>query len=194
VRDDQSAPERMLLGGAAGIVELPADRGTVRAFLRPSRWPGPAEQRDRVAAALHRAYVERQATHKDSDDPALRPFEQLPPALQDSNRSIVDDIPTKLAIVGLRLCLDAEAAWPAPWPPAATRELLAEIEHGRFNAERLLRGWRSAARDTGRFLSPHLLSWDELREPFREWDRAIVVDLPAALKEVNYGAAPRARQ
>lgn len=189
VRDDQSAPERMLLGGAAGIVELPADQGTVRAYVRPSRWPGPAEQRTRVAAALHDAYVRRLAVHRPASDPALRPFDQLSPALQDSNRDIVDDIPTKLAIAGLRLCPEADAAWPTPWPPAATRELLAEMEHGRYNAERLLGGWRSGSRDTGRFLSPHLVPWDGLAEEYREYDRAIIRDLPDALREAGYGAS-----
>jgi hypothetical protein len=52
----------------------------------------------------------------------------------------VDDIPTKLAIAGLRLCPEPDAAWPVPWPPEDKRELLAEMEHGRFVIERLLRG------------------------------------------------------
>jgi hypothetical protein len=189
VPDDRSDPEHMLLGGGAGVVSLPSDRATVRAYLRPSRWPGTPEQRTRVAAALHDAYVRRLAVHRPASDPALRPFDQLSPALQDSNRDIVDDIPTKLAIAGLRLCPDAEAAWPAAWPPDAERELLAEMEHGRFNAERLLRGWRSGSRDTGRFLSPHLVPWHRLAEEYRAYDRAIIADLPDALRVAGYGAS-----
>ena len=190
VPDDRSGPEQMLLGGGAGIVELPVDRATVRAYLRPSRWPGTADERTRVATALHNAYVRRLAAHRPQGDPALRPFDQLSPALQDSNRDIVDDITTKLAIARLRLCPDAEAAWPGAWPPDAERELLAEMEHGRFNAERLLRGWRSGSRDTGRFLSPHLVPWAELSTEYRAYDHAIIADLPAALAEAGYGAAP----
>jgi Trk K+ transport system NAD-binding subunit len=187
---DPATPERMLLGGAAGIAVLPNDRATVRAFLRPSRWPYNDTTKDIVAAALHRGYVERQGAHNAVGDPALRPFDQLAPALQDSNRDVVDDIPTKLAMAGLRLCSAVDAAWPTPWPPdPATRELLAEMEHGRFNAERLLRGWRLAARDTGRFLSPHLVSWAELEQTWRELDYAIIADLPAALAEAGLGAA-----
>jgi hypothetical protein len=178
----------MLLGGGAGIVELPVDRATVRAYLRRSRWSGTAEQRTRVAAALHDGYVRRLALHRPPDDPALRPFDQLSPALQDSNRDIVDDIPTKLAIAGLRLCPESEAAWPAVWPPDAQRELLAEMEHGRFNVERLLRGWRSGSRDTGRFLSPHLVPWAQLTPEYRAYDHAIIADLPDALREAGYGA------
>jgi hypothetical protein len=186
---DPSPPERMLLGGAAGIAELPRDRATVRAFLLPSLWPFADVTKDVVAAALHGRYVERQGEHKAATDPALRPFDQLTPALQDSNRDIVDDIPTKLAVAGLRLCSAADAAWPTPWPADPTRELLAEMEHGRYNAERLLRGWRSGSRDTGRFVSPHLVPWADLDEKYREWDRAIIDDLPAALKVAGYGAS-----
>lgn len=189
--DQRQAPERMLLGGAAGVVELPVDWATVRAYLQPSRWPRDERSRDEVAAALHQEYVKRQlGVHKDPDDPALRPFDQLAPALQDSNRAVVDDIPTKLAVVGLHLCEEADAAWPTPWPPDRTMlDRLAEMEHGRFNAERLLRGWRSGNRDTGRFVSPHLLRWADLEDKYREWDRSIITDLPEVLGKAHLGAS-----
>lgn len=184
-------PERQLLGGAAGVVELPVDRATVRAFLRPSRWPGTDADRDAVAAALHHAYVRRHGAHKPPGDPALRPFAQLSPALQDSNRSVVDDIPAKLAAAGLRLCALADASWPANWPDQATLDLLAEMEHGRWNAERLLAGWEAGVRDTARFVSPHLKPWDDLDEQTRGWDRDIVCDLPAVLEQAGLGACRR---
>lgn len=192
---DSASPERMMLGGGAGIAELPRDRGTVRAFLRPSQWPYDNAKKTTVAAALHRRYIQRQAVHKPAGDPALRSFEQLTPALQASNRDIVDDIPTKLAMVGLSLCADAEATWSTPWDAdPTTRELLAEMEHGRYNAERLLRGWRSGLRDTGRFLSPHLVPWDKLAEEYRVYDRDIIADLPEVLAEAGFGASQRTAQ
>jgi hypothetical protein len=52
----------------------------------------------------------------------LQPFDQLSPALQHSNLDIVDDIPTKLAIAGLRLCPEPDAVWPVPLPPEDKRE------------------------------------------------------------------------
>ncbi|HEX2299596.1 MAG TPA: RyR domain-containing protein, partial [Pseudonocardiaceae bacterium] len=186
-------PERQLLGGTAGVVELPVDRATVRAFLRPSRWTGGAADRDAVAAALHQAYLRRHGAHKQPGDPALRPFAQLPPALQDSNRAVVDDIPAKLAAAGLRLCALAAATWPATWPDEDTLNLLAELEHGRWNAERLLAGWEAGVRDTGRFLSPHLKPWTDLDEQAKDWDRDIVRDLPVALEQAGLGACRVAR-
>jgi hypothetical protein len=59
--------------------------------------------------------------------------------------------------------------------------VLAELEHGRFTAERLLSGWTGGIRDPARFMSPYLLPWPEVDEQAREWDRDVVADLPDVL-------------
>jgi hypothetical protein len=182
-------PDAQLLGGSAGLVTLPIDRGTVRAFLRRGRWPGDPATRDAAAASIHEKYRDRQGAHKESDDPALRPFAELPGSLKDSNRAFVDDIPAKLAAAGLHLRPLAAAGWPPHWPDPATAELLAEMEHGRWNAERLLAGWESGPRDIARFRSPHLVPWDVLSTEAKEWDKQIVGDLRAALADAGLGAA-----
>ena len=92
-------------------------------------------------------------------------------------------------MVGLRLCPAADAQWPANWPDNATLELLAELEHGRWNAERLITGWETGTRDTGRFLSPYLKPWDELDDEAKQWDREIIDTLPAALRQAGLGAS-----
>lgn len=181
---------RLLVGGAGGVVELPVDPMTVRAFLRPSTW-GDQEVRHRLAAALHARYTERQRAVKKPGDPALRPFEELSPALRRSNLAVVDDIPAKLAAMSLRLCPLDEAPRPSGWPPGTDVALLAEMEHGRWNVERLLSGWSAGSRDPGRLLSPHLLPWSELPEEVRRWDRQMVEDLPLLLAGVGLGVSPR---
>ncbi|WP_300007821.1 RyR domain-containing protein [Pseudonocardia sp.] len=186
--DPEPDPERELLGGAAGIVRLPVDRATVRAFLRPSRWDDTLVDRDTVAAALHDLYRQGQVGITPPDDPAMRAFAELDPVLQDSNRGVVDGIPDKLALVGLRLCPLAGPGWPSDWPDPATLELLAETEHGRWNVERLLAGWGIGNRDVARFRSPDLVPWTELAEQSREWDRGVVRALPAALAHASLSA------
>lgn len=189
--DPEPDPARTLLGGAQGLVGLPIDRMTVRAFVRPSHWTRPDVPRDRVAERLHAAYVARQRDQKDPGDPALRPFAELSPALQRSNRAVVDDIPAKLGAVSLRLCALEDAPKPRDWPVQPDLGLLAEMEHGRWNVERLLSGWASGSRDPGRLLSPHLRPWDELSAATRRWDLDIVTDLPRLLAEVGLGIAVR---
>jgi hypothetical protein len=181
---------RALLNGAVGVVPLPPDRMTIRAFLRPATWPAALGQhRQPMAAELHRRYVARQRARKPAGDPALQPWSALSPWLQRSNLAVVDDIPTKLAAVGLRLD-ESGRALPNP---ALKRimlehtEQLAELEHGRYTAERLLSGWTSGVRDPARFLSPYLQPWTELDEEAKEYDREVVRDLPVVLEQFRLG-------
>jgi hypothetical protein len=116
----------------------------------------------------------------------------LSPWLRASNYAVVDDIPAKLAVLGLRL--DTRRAG-AP-DEALTRtfdgriEELAELEHGRFTAERLLSGWAGGVRDPARFVSPHLRPWTELHEEAKEFDREAMRDLPPLLSHQGLGVRP----
>ena len=103
----QVAPDRlddMLPFGSAGdppVLELLNDPMTVRAFITPSRLPD--ELRVAVARYLHQAYRLAHVARKTPGDPALEPWESLLPSLRDSNLAQADDIPNKLAVLGLRL-------------------------------------------------------------------------------------------
>jgi voltage-gated potassium channel Kch len=180
-----------LLNGDTGIVVLPHDRMTVRAFLNPGRWPVALEEdHEALAADLHQRYVARQEKRKETGDSALQPWSTLSPALRESNLAMVDDIPQKLAV--LRLCLDPRPAAPpdGKWPDTVQDdhlELLAEMEHGRYNAERLQRGWALAERDTAQFVSSHLVPWAELAPDVQDYDREAIDDLPEVLAARNIG-------
>ena len=181
--DAPGSLDDQLVLGAGGVLELPGDPMTVRAFLRPSSVPG--ELRERIARHLHREYRRRHRARKDSGDPSLAPWEELLPALKDSNRAQADDIPNKLALIGRRLVrAGAELVL-----TAAEVELLAEVEHGRWNAERLADGWRAGQRQAEHRTSPNLRAWSELADEVRDWDREAVADLPAALADTGWGVA-----
>jgi hypothetical protein len=65
-------------------------------------------------------------------------------------------------------------------------ERLAEMEHGRFNAERLLDGWRyGSPKDVARKISPYLVPWAELPEDVKKWDCDAVKEIPALLTMVG---------
>ena len=174
----------ILLNGADGIVPLPDDPATIRAFLRPSRWPEELhDRREPLARELHERYVARQRPRKAAGDPALRSWSVLSPWLKRSNYAVVDDIPTKLTVLGLEL----EPRPRGPVDPvfvelmASNVDLLAELEHGRFTAERLLSGWTREVRDPARFVSPHLVPWPQLSEEAKAYDREVMLDLPPVL-------------
>lgn len=176
--------------GADGIVEFPADPMTLRAFLTSSNAVLDPTLRECAARALHNQYRERQKKHKRADDPALAPWERLPPALRRSNFAAVDDIPNKLHLVGKRISKggarlvfsDDEV------------ELLAEMEHGRFNCERLSAGWKlGRSRRVSRLISPYLIPWDDLDEETKQWDRDAVRAIERALCEAGWGVALESR-
>jgi len=178
----------LLLNGAAGVVPLPPDPMTVRAFLRPGRWPAElAAKREPLAAELHRRYMLRQRGRGRPDDLALQPWSALSPWLRRSNLAAVDDIPNKLAAAGLRLEAAHSRAVAVDGADFAVlrqqEEQLAELEHGRFTAERLLSGWTSGVRDPARFLSPDLQPWSDLDEEAKERDREAIRDLPEILAQ-----------
>lgn len=67
-------------------------------------------------------------------------------------------------------------------------ELLAEAEHGRWTAERLLAGWTWAEkRDVEHRRSPYLIGWSSLPEDIRERDRQSVRAIPGLLADVGFG-------
>jgi hypothetical protein len=179
-----------LLGGAAGLVPLPADRMIIRAFLHQA---AAQPWREQVAGELHRRYVSHQRERKRGDDPALRPYSRLLPWLRESNLAMADDIVNKLAEVGLQVVPDPTVAADQGWPASVTdadRERLAEMEHGRFAAERIQNGWAAAPRDLDRLMSPHLVPWAELTEAIKNYDREAIADLPQVLAAVGLKLRP----
>jgi hypothetical protein len=67
---------------------------------------------------------------------------------------------------------------------------MAEIEHGRWNVERLLSYWSLGERNIDKKTSPYLVSWSDLPESIRKYDRQAVVEIPNLLKRYGYEIVP----
>jgi hypothetical protein len=175
--------------GAGGVLELPADAMTLRAFFRWSAPPQdlPYELCDSVARYVHADYRRRQRGRKPPGDAALAPWDQLLPALQRSNLDQAGDIPNKLAAIGKRLDSSGERLL----LDARQIELLAEIEHGRWNVERLRGGWQLGEREVSRLVSSYLKPWTDLDEEAKEFDREAVCNIAPALAAAGWGVAER---
>ena len=75
---------------------------------------------------------------------------------------------------------------------ALTFELLAEMEHRRWVAERLLAGWTYAPKkDIGRRENPHLVPWDRVKEEIKNYDRKTVRLIPSLLASTGKKLARR---
>lgn len=142
-----------------------------------------------LARATHDAYVREQLRHgkTSNNDPALCSWEALPQSLKNSNRRYADHIGTKLRTVGCTIApLDD---WDAELFAFTTNEVerLAEMEHARWMDERVREGWRRGSKkDVDHKISPHLVSWGELSEEIKEYDRALVRGLPAFLAQAGF--------
>jgi hypothetical protein len=186
VRVDPAGESRLLLDeilplGADGVLEPPVDAMTIRAFLMWSDLT--SELREPLAASLHNAHRRRQRRRKAADDPALAPWDELIEPLRASNLAQADDIPNKLALVRWRLARPGERL--ALGDDAI--ELLAEVEHGRFNIERLRAGWELGERRVDRSATPYLKPWTELTEEAKDYDREAIMNIDPALRELGWG-------
>jgi len=141
-------------------------------------------QLDDLARAIHEHYVESKGAPQ-GDDPSLRPWSTLGESFRDSNRQQADHIPVKLRAVGCE-AVPGGAAAPFEFTPAEV-EVLARVEHARWNAERLLSGWTLGDRaDKQRRISPYLVDWDDLADDIREYDRGAIRAIPRILERAGW--------
>lgn len=181
--------EETLPFGSGGVLSLPDDPMTLRAFLMWPNEPLERERREVAARELHEQYRLEHRKHKQDDDPALVPWERLSATLRRSNLAAVDDIPNKLHVLGKRLCVGGERLV----LHAEEVECLAEMEHGRYDCERLSAGWElGRTRQVSRLVSPYLTPWRDLDERVRQWDRDAVRAIDGALRKAGWGVAAEA--
>ena len=126
---------------------------------------------DREARAIHEVYVKAQtaAGASEATDSALVAWEDLPESLRQANRAQADHIPVKQRALAVSRS-------------EQMIESLAEAEHRRWMAEKILAGWRHAEqRDNPRKLHPSLKPYSQLSEPEKQKDRDTV---QSVLKEM----------
>jgi hypothetical protein len=64
---------------------------------------------------------------------------------------------------------------------------LGQLEHARWNAERILAGWRyGIVKDIKKKLNPGILKWDDLSEDIRKYDYDAIRNIPALLAKIGY--------
>jgi uncharacterized membrane protein len=149
---------------------------------------------EHLARAIHGAYI--RAVRPTSLDTAtgkgavpgrrlsLRPWDELPEWLKESNRAQARQIGEKLATIG---CLMIPAFDPALTFTFAEEEvqLLARREHERWMIERMAHASLHGPGPDGRS-HPDLVPWEELSDESRAKDVAAVRNIPAILAGVGF--------
>ena len=113
-------------------------------------------------------------------------WEHLKGDLKNSNRDQANHIFQKLREIGCSVKpVDGAPLVAFAFTPEEI-ERLAEMEHGRWNAERLLEGWRyGEVKDVAGQISPYLVPWAVLPDDVKKWDRYAVQEIPVLLAKVG---------
>ncbi len=188
-------PERQFFDPAweehPNFVRLPMDAMTLRAFLLVDELPISNEQQKRLEKAARKAHEDYTASATPRD-PSFKSWDELDEELKLSNYHQVAYWEHLLRGLGLRVraLADADKARPPLKMEEVVGEngiqILAEMEHGRWNVERLSRGWRfNPHKDISRKLSPYLVAWEQVPPNIQKYDVDAIRGLPAKLREVG---------
>jgi len=155
------------------------------------------EERELIARRIHEYYLlqaKRNAEAKGKKfvpKPSQVPWEQLPMKYRLSNVYQADMIAVKLRAMGYEL-VPACVERPLHVFTEEEIERLAEMEHDRWVAERIIAGWTySTERDDRQLRHPDLVSYSRLDEPTKDYDRDAARNLPELLRTgYGYDLAP----
>ena len=169
------------------LLELPADTMTIRAFIDFGIHRLPTRMRENIARNIHETYQRIRATHLKTFDLSVVEWEELPEFLKESNRQEADYILHALKLSGFKITkAKSHKKISLMKFSGQQNETMAEMEHGRWNIERLLSGWKLGQdKDISKKVSPYLVAWEQLPETAKELDRQMVSLIPEILAKVG---------
>ncbi len=153
-----------------------------------------------LAPQVHDYYrdMELLSFKSDADDinkyKVLMPWTNLNPSLQSSNLLQVKFYELLLKRVGLSLrradnpvICDIKTTLSKDDSDQSDYDTLAALEHARWNAERLLDGWRyGPVKDISKKLNPCLVPWINLDAKTKQYDYIPVDNIPVLLAKIGY--------
>ena len=148
------------------------------------------EEQDRMARTVHAGYVQMKGERggDPATDPSMASWARLSDDFRESNRQQTEHLDIKLRTVGCRRRPIAPGESADFAFTEAEIELLAEMEHNRWNAERSLAGWiYGEKKNVPGKISPYIRPWAELSEEIKEYDRDTIRNIPAILAAIGEG-------
>lgn len=144
------------------------------------------EALDAMARTLHNAYLQTQldAGGDVARNASLIAWSDLPAHKKKANQHAAAHIDVKLriAVCETRDLNDPETEVDFP-PEEETMELLAQLEHRRWMADKFLAGYSyGPVRDEDRMLHPDLISWEVLTEADKQKDRDNIGQIASLLR------------
>ncbi|MDP8236412.1 MAG: RyR domain-containing protein [Candidatus Erginobacter occultus] len=173
-----------LWAGVPNLMPIPLDRATFHALLRPGKADLDPDRVEAMAREFHERYVAGSAARLPEN---MRPWKKLDETFKKANRE-----QARYARVILEACGYKVRA--ADRPKIRTEftdqevERMAEMEHGRWNVERIREGWRyGKPRDDETRIHDCILPWsDSGLDPVRKYDREAVEKFPEILARAGW--------
>jgi hypothetical protein len=169
--------------GTGNLCVLPIDTATIRALVVPSRSTYDEGVLEKMAKSFHVNYVKGNAGKLPD---TLKPWDKLKDTYRLANIEQAHYAVQILEACGFSLRPAADPANPVIFNNFTDDEIerMAQLEHGRWNAERLRDGWRRGPRDDARKIHNCIVSWGELSDGpdgVKRFDRESVCQFPEIL-------------
>jgi mutator protein MutT len=165
---------------------LPKDPMTVRAFLHFGVGDSTTLSPKIVMTAarqIHEDFLDQQ--RYSHPDPVMQPWAKLREDLREFNRNQIEYLEDILRANNFAI----RPAGLPPNNPAFTKkeiERMAEMEHGRWVLERIASGWTyGREKSVKNRISPYIVSWENLPESVRKYDREAVHLWPELLAKAE---------
>ncbi len=166
------------------FVPMLNDSLTAWAFVQSGAKKLDPASREQLGQIIHKNYLDA-SSQKKSLDPSLQNWHNLKDDLKESNCQQADHIIEKLNRINCSTRLVTDRDISLMQFSNSEVETMAQMEHARWNVERFLDGWRKGPKDVSRKISPYLVSWSELPEDIKDYDRDAVKKIPEVLANMN---------
>jgi hypothetical protein len=163
------------------------DSEKVRTIIKKYYDIGAAGTHELVARSIHDEYLvlQKKAGVTPETNPSMRPWDELPRRLKESNLRQAEDIWKTLHMIQCTIGFYSSGREPLFVFTEQEIEFLAEKEHQLWVDERVRKGWVfGKTRDDLQKIHDCIVPWAELSEEQREKDRSAIRALPAILARV----------
>ena len=174
---------------AKNLIFLPEDTLTIESYISSGSQKQDVAIREIMGKQIHEEYVQSQIKAYPRKEPNLSEWAFLREDFKESNRQQADHAFEKLRQIGREVIKIDPAIRDVAIAKFSEPEIdtMARMEHARWNAERLLEGWKyGPEKDAINRISPYLVSWDKLPDSVKEWDREAVRNIPHCLAKVGF--------
>lgn len=116
----------------------------------------------------------------------IQTFDELPAQLKIANIRQARSIPIKLDMIGCELANESDERAAITEFSEEEVEDLAIFEHDEWCEEKIGTGWvYGEEKDVENLVTPYLVSWDELTEEIKEFDRDPVRNIPSLMQSIG---------